>query len=172
MKLLIPLVGFLTHCLVVQSYSPNIECINGIRVSIAKFNFTSRHPQSALATICTNKLGVTSIWAAAKTYCTQEEIDAGSEMLAEYCIEEGSLHPIPYSEVLSTLSNDFIATLPMVSYSNIDGKTVWNKSVLISRDLFEAGVKTTVRDFLQQALVEILTCTDRIRQITHHQQKI
>lgn len=120
------------------------SCIEGIHTDISEFVFEGNPPEDYYGQACTNKLSVTSLWAAAKIYCTPSEITAGSKALAQTCQQYGFITLIPYSEIAPSLTDDFISSLPIVEYSDIDPTKTWNHSVLISKELYEAGKKTTV----------------------------
>ncbi|EXJ84251.1 hypothetical protein A1O3_04918 [Capronia epimyces CBS 606.96] len=124
-------------------YDPAIECINGIRTDIAEFTFAGGEASGYWVNLCSNNLSVHSMWAATKLYCTQHEIEAGSKMLGEYCLEYALVELTPYSEVLPSLTDAYIASLPVVEYSDIDATKIWNQSVLLSKDFYTAGRRTT-----------------------------
>ncbi|OAP60926.1 hypothetical protein AYL99_05928 [Fonsecaea erecta] len=85
-----------------------------------------------------------SMWAAAKVYCTPREIEAGEKQFSGYCEEYGNVQLIPYAEVLPNLTNEYIKSLPVAQYSDIEDLTVFNTSVMISRSLYKAGRDTYV----------------------------
>lgn len=125
-------------------YDKNIECINGIRTAIAKFTFTGDSPVSYWGNLCQNKLAVQSEWAAAKVYCNEKQMKAGSKYLADYCMEYGMMELIPYSEIEPMLTDDFIASLEVVDYNDINATKIWDHPVLLSKDFYKAGYETTV----------------------------
>ena len=120
-------------------------CVDGIRTDLADFVFAGTNVSDYWGNICTNDLTVTSIWAAVKTYCTQKQIHDGEEMLSEYCMEYGFVTLTPYANVLPLLTDDFVASLQIVEYEDMDPTIVWNNSVLLSKQFFVAGEKTVVR---------------------------
>ncbi|KAL2402655.1 Ferric/cupric reductase transmembrane component B [Exophiala dermatitidis] len=128
---------------VALGYDKNIECINGIRTAIAEFTFTGGSPLSYWENICQNKLAVESEWAAAKVYCNEKQIKAGSKHLADYCMEYGMVELIPYSEIEPMLTDDFIASLEVVGYNDINATKIWDHPVLLSKDFYTAGYETT-----------------------------
>jgi ferric-chelate reductase len=125
-------------------YNPAIECVNGIRTDLAEFTFAGGSPADYWGNLCTNNLSVHSMWAAAKVYCSEHEIVAGSKMLSDYCTEYGLVELIPYSKVLPSLTDEYIASLPVVEYSDINATKIWDHAVLLSKAFYTAGMKTTV----------------------------
>jgi hypothetical protein len=99
------------------------------------------------------------MWAAARVYCTAEQIAAGSKQFAGYCVEYGGVELIPYSEVLPKLTNGYIKSLPVAHYSDVEDLTVFNTSVLISRSLYKAAKDTYVRVVLLLCLCLWLVLT-------------
>lgn len=84
------------------------------------------------------------MWAAAKLYCTQHEINTGEKMLGGYCEEYGLVTLVPYSEILPILTDEFIAGLPVVEFDDINETKIWDHSVLLSEAFYTAGMRTTV----------------------------
>jgi hypothetical protein len=121
-----------------------IECLNGIRTAVSEFAFVDNENGTYWTGICNDTLGVYSLWAAAKIYCTPEEIIAGSNMLGEYCEEYGGVPLTPYATLLPNLTDAYINSLQVVDYADIDESIVWNNSVLLSKDLFTSARRTTV----------------------------
>lgn len=126
-------------------YDGDIQCLNGIRTALDMFTFGGGDTSDYYVNACTGEFYVNSMWAAAKLYCTEKEIDAGSELFAGYCIEYGMVELLPYSEVLPTLTDKYLASLPVVGYDDIDATKIWNTSVLISESFYIDGYRTTVR---------------------------
>lgn len=121
-----------------------IECVNGIRTAVAEFQFFNTTPGDYWGTLCTNDLSLHSMWAAAKVYCTLEEIAAGERELAAYCIEDGGYQLTPYATILPDLTDDYISHMEIVSYTDINATKIWNNSVLVSKDFEHMAVMTTV----------------------------
>lgn len=120
------------------------ECMNGIYEGISEFIFSWSTPDDYYGNICTNKLGVRSLWAAAKRYCTSKEIEAGEKMLGGYCTKYGSVTLVPYSDVLPILTDKFINGLQVVEFPDINETKVWNDSVLLSPTLYQISRQTQV----------------------------
>lgn len=122
-----------------------VDCLDGIYTAISYLTFSGTDATDYYGTACTNKVVVTSMWAAAKMYCTPKQIDLGYKQLDKQCEEYGSVALTPYSEVLPTLTDQYIKSLPVAQYSDIKAGTIFNTSVLISRSLYKAGRDTYVR---------------------------
>ncbi|KIV87606.1 hypothetical protein PV11_03140 [Exophiala sideris] len=129
--------------LTIFGYSPALDCVNGIRTDLPKFNFAGGTPGDDWGNVCTNNLSVHSMWAAAKVYCTQEQIVAGAKMLEVFCEEFGRVKLVPYQKVLPHLTQDYVSSLPIVGFDDINDTKTWDHPVLISKDFFHAGVRTT-----------------------------
>lgn len=119
-------------------------CVDAIRLYVATFIFEGSPPAAYWARICSNNHGVLSVWAAAKRYCTQDEIDAGNRFLSGICLAYGPFTLVSYQESLPLLTDEFIAALPVVDLLDVEAKNVWNTSVLISPSFYESGRKTAV----------------------------
>jgi hypothetical protein len=143
MKLLILLVALSGISL--GSVDKYTGCLDGIQTAVSYLTFNVTDPSDYYSNLCTNRLLVNSFWAAAKVYCTAEQIAAGSKKYAGYCEEYGGVELIPYSEVLPILTNSYIRSLPLAEYSDIADATVFNTSILISRPFYEAARETSVR---------------------------
>lgn len=126
------------------AHGPEIYCLDGIRTSLGGLVFEGTDPEDYWVNICTNNLSVTSMWAAAKVYCTDHEVAEGEEMLAGYCTEYGLVTLTPYNDVLPILTNQFIKSLPIVEFEDVNSPVIWNHSVLLSEKLFAASKRTVV----------------------------
>ncbi|KAJ5156900.1 uncharacterized protein N7482_008000 [Penicillium canariense] len=119
--------------------SGSIECINGIQTAVATFKFTG---EKGGAFTCVGNHHVYSLWAAAKVYCTEDEIEAGSMYLAHICLPRKT-PLVPYSTVDPHLTPDYIQSLPVVTFKDVEKKRNWNTSVLLSQELYEIAVRST-----------------------------
>ncbi|EXJ60500.1 hypothetical protein A1O7_04653 [Cladophialophora yegresii CBS 114405] len=119
-------------------------CLGGIQTAISYLNFNVTDATDYYGNGCTNELLVYSMWAAAKVYCTAEEIAAGSELFDGYCTEYGGVKLVPYSEVLPILTNSYIRSLPVAEYSDVENFTLFSTPVLISRFLYNTAKDTYV----------------------------
>ncbi|OQV01412.1 hypothetical protein CLAIMM_06779 [Cladophialophora immunda] len=118
-------------------------CLDGVQTAVSYLTFNETDPDYYVNS-CTNKLVVYSMWAAAKLYCTPREIAAGEKEFSGYCEEYGNVELIPYAKVLPILTDEYIKSLPVAQFSDIEDFTVFNTSVLISKSLFKAGRDTYV----------------------------
>ncbi|EXJ71662.1 uncharacterized protein A1O5_05470 [Cladophialophora psammophila CBS 110553] len=111
-------------------------CLDGIETAVSDLTFNGTASASYYDKLCTNRLVMTSMWVAAKVYCTPKQIEAGENQFAGYCVEYGGVKLIPYSE------------------SDIEDLTVFNTSVLISRSLYKAAKDTYVIFDLEYVLLQ------------------
>lgn len=120
----------------------SINCFEAAQISVTAFTYNAS--QEYYVQYCSNEFAVTSLWAACKTYCTLEEINAGAPTFAEYCVEYGVELP-PYATVLPRLTDAFISSLPVVNYEDIEAHPIQNTSaIFISKALFHSSYKTFV----------------------------
>ncbi|RFU31402.1 hypothetical protein B7463_g4916, partial [Scytalidium lignicola] len=119
-----------------------IECLDGIRTAVSEFQFFNETPGDYWGSLCTNDLSVHSMWAAAKVYCTSNEISGGEKLLGEYCVEYG-FELTPYSTILPDLTDEYINSMEVVSFSDINETKIWNNSILLSKDFQHMAVMTT-----------------------------
>jgi hypothetical protein len=112
-----------------------ISCLSAIQTAVSKFKFP--HEESA----CTGNHSVHSLWAAAKTYCSPEEIKAGSGYLLGHC-HGGEL--VPYSQIEPQLTQEYVQSLPVVGFENMEGKQVWHTPVLLSPELYTIALQSQV----------------------------
>ncbi|KAI1611070.1 ferric-chelate reductase [Exophiala viscosa] len=149
-------VSYFYLALTVFGYSPASDCVNGIRTDLSKFNFAGGTPGDDWGNVCTNNLSVHSMWAAARLYCAPKEIAVGAKLLGVFCQQFGQVKLLPYQEVLPHLTEDYVSSLPIVGFNDINETKIWDHPVLISKDFFDAGVRTTSifhrQDILNQPL--------------------
>lgn len=126
------------------SQASNTWCLEGIVTAVSEFLFVGQQPEDYYGNICRSNLSVVSFWANAKVYCTNEEIISGQEALESECVEYGHMHAVPYSAVAAMLTNDFVASLPVVTYSDIDPTKVWNTSIMLDPTYERSGLRTVV----------------------------
>jgi ferric-chelate reductase len=120
------------------------SCMDGISTSIAQFTFAGGDPEDYYGTLCQLNLTTISLWAAARTYCTPQEIEAGTTLLGGYCTEYGKVELAPYSKVAPLLTDEYIAAMKVVTYDDVAKKSTLDQPVLLSSDFFEAGRRTVV----------------------------
>ena len=131
-------------------------CLGGIETAISYLTFNGTDPEDYYGNLCTNKIVVTSMWAAAKLYCTPKQIEAGVKQFGGYCTEYGGVTLTPYLNVLPVLTDDYIKSLPVAQYSDIGAGTVWNTSVLISRSFYKAARNTYVCTLASTHICDLL----------------
>jgi len=135
--------------------SKDTICVASIQEVLEKFVFVDTVPGASYINYCTTNLSVTSLWAAAKLYCTDAEIAAGYELWNGYCIEYGEVILTPYEDVLPVLSDAFIATLPVVEFKDIAIANVWNTSILPSNTFFNISSRTIVSQTRKEKLLQL-----------------
>ncbi|KAK0122372.1 hypothetical protein ONS95_010613 [Cadophora gregata] len=96
---------------------------------------------------CHEELFLTSVYAAAKTYCAPEEIIAGSESVGKRCNDYGFTTLSPYEEFKSRLTDALIPSLPVVNYEDTGINPMWNTIKTRSKK-FSPRVPLTLRSFL------------------------
>ncbi|RHZ65509.1 ferric reductase family protein [Aspergillus thermomutatus] len=112
-----------------------ISCVSAIEKAISDFKFPNE--ESA----CTGNLSVHSLWAAAKTYCSPEEIRAGSAYLLGNC-DGGEL--VPYSQIEPQLTEEYMQSLPVVNFENLQERKLWHTAVLLSPELYTIALQSQV----------------------------
>ncbi|KIW09798.1 hypothetical protein PV08_11899 [Exophiala spinifera] len=119
-------------------------CVEGIRTVLAEVTFNASDPADYWTNLCATDMIVRSLWVAAKLYCTPFEIKAGGRTFGGYCEEYGSVELTPYSKVRPELTDEYINSLPLVGYSDIEAHTIWNTSIRLSEEVVMSGVHTYV----------------------------
>ncbi|KAL2066622.1 hypothetical protein VTL71DRAFT_2693 [Oculimacula yallundae] len=117
-----------------------IDCLEGIVAATGQFIFNAT--DAYYNNLCHGELFLTSVYAAAKTYCTPEEIIAGSASVGKQCVKFGFTFLTPYEEFAPNLTDAFISTLPVVGYEDIAVNPMRNTSVIVSKSLFKTGADT------------------------------
>jgi ferric-chelate reductase len=142
MKLIFTLVALCCNILSTLAYKG--ECLDIINTPLYSFLFKDGDADDYWGNLCVHNLSVHSMWAAAKVYCSLDEIREGEEVIGDWCTEYGNVTLTPYDRVLPDLTNEYIASLRVVNYKDIDANKIWNNSVLISKSFFALSEKTTV----------------------------
>lgn len=121
-------------------------CFDSVFESLAYVVFAGDDPDVYYASACQYPPKVLSIYASAKTYCTQDEIQSGIKLLREYCWEYGpDLKLLPYEDFTANLTDASLKRCPVVDYATaLSAETPYTKPILISKDFFEAMHKTVV----------------------------
>ena len=144
MKSLAPILGLLALLVPCNCLKSNEYCGDGVQTAVSSFTFTGTEDDDYWGNVCTNELGYKSLGAGVKSYCSSSEITPSWQLLESYCSEYGLVSLPLWSELLPNLTDDVIRSMQLVEFTDIDESVVWNNSVLISKDLWEASVRTTV----------------------------
>lgn len=120
------------------------DCIDGIETAVSYLTFNGSAELSYYVNMCSNDLVVISLWAAAKVYCTPQEILAGYDEYNPICQEYGSVALTPYAEVEPKLTDDYLKSLPVAEFSDVQDFTLFDTPVMISSDLYKAARDTSV----------------------------
>lgn len=132
------------------------DCLYGILTALSEFTFNTSTADYYYNT-CQDETFLESMYAAAKLYCSPDQINAGQAAINTTCTSYGLIHLVPYETVLPNLTDTFIASLPVVNFEDIGTVADWNSSILISPSLFRTGVDTEVWIL---CLFQIMTCWD------------
>lgn len=124
------------------------DCMQGIRTALQNFYFSGGNVFNFWENLCMNELRIASIYAAAEVYYTPEEIAVGSALLDQTCLFRGRVSVIPYSEIKPNLTDEYVTSLPKLTYQDVDVKLVLTEAYLMDQELFELGFKTEVWDIL------------------------
>lgn len=123
--------------------TPLQYCGDGVQTAVSSFLFAGDTTDDYWANICTNELGVQSLGAGVKTYCSDAEREPSWELLQEYC-SESALNLTDWSTLEPTLTDELVRSFEIVQFEDIDPTKIWNGSVLLSRTLYAASLRTTV----------------------------
>ncbi|KAG4440540.1 hypothetical protein IFR05_003956 [Cadophora sp. M221] len=128
-----------------------VDCLEGIVAATGQFIFNAT--DDYYNNLCHGELFLTSVYAAAKTYCTLEEIVAGSASVGKTCSEYGFTVLTPYEEFAPKLTDSFIASLPVVSFKDIAINPMRNTSIIVSESLYKTG-SDTFSVFVQSLVID------------------
>ncbi|KFY04042.1 hypothetical protein V490_00012 [Pseudogymnoascus sp. VKM F-3557] len=115
-------------------------CVDGIRTAVTLFKFSDA--SSYYVDICAGNLTTLSIWAAAKTYCTPLDIEAGSRSFSVDCLQYAGLELASYAETEGNFTDEYMKNLKIVEYEDIAKVKLWNETIIISKPLWEASKRT------------------------------
>lgn len=121
-------------------------CMQGIRQALSPWYFSGGLVFDYYQNLCANELRVTSIYASAKVHCTEEEIQVGAMVLGDNCLLWGGVDAIPYSEIEPTLTDEFIASLPILTYEDRDVELVLTEPHLIDEEYYRIALRASVSD--------------------------
>lgn len=93
---------------------------------------------------CTNPNRVSSLYVCARTYCTEEEFQAGLEGTNKYCEQVGSSWPSPH--VIDNITQADVAKLPRLTFADLPPLEKINRTTIPDEDLWKIGY-TTVSQF-------------------------
>jgi ferric-chelate reductase len=131
-------------------------CIESLNTAVSEFTFYDDNPSAGYYTnICNNDFGVHTLWLAAKLYCTPTEFGAGSILAGTYCSTYGMVELTPFSEVEKDFTDEYINSLIVVYFDDINATKIWNESLLISRELYQEARRTTVSTHPSTILVSL-----------------
>jgi hypothetical protein len=121
----------------------NQYCGDGVQTALGSFNFNGSTPDDYWGNLCINELGVISLAANIKTYCSAADLAPGWAIVQEYCTETSS--PLPeWPDVATRLTESLMSSLQVVEFDDIDPTKTWNTSVLLSEDLYTTSYRTSV----------------------------
>lgn len=119
-------------------------CMESLNTVLGEFTFYDGDPAADYySQFCTNTLGVHSLWLAASLYCIGDEFIAGTALAVSYCAGD-NLTLTPYSAVEKDFTDEYINSLKVVYFDDINETKIWNESVYVSKQLYEEGKRTTV----------------------------
>lgn len=145
------LIIILTGTLLALTTAANpVDCLQGIVAATGQFIFNAT--DSYYNNYCHGELFLTSVYAAAKTFCTPEEIRAGSASVGKTCTDYGFTTLSPFEEFEPRLTASFIAELPIVNFEDVALSPMRNTSIIISESFYKTGVDTFVCIYLSCAL--------------------
>lgn len=121
------------------------SCMQGIRLSLSPFYFAGGNVFSFYDSLCANPLRTTSFYASGKVHCTEEEIEAGSALLVQSCLLLAGIPAVPYSAVKSNLTDEYVDSLPRLTYDDMGAKLLLSEVYIVDEDFYELGLKTYVR---------------------------
>ncbi|ELR05479.1 hypothetical protein VC83_07147 [Pseudogymnoascus destructans] len=142
MKIFLLLLGaLLSYGVAGDDQSPSRTlCVDGIRTAVTLFTFADA--SSYYVNICAGNLTTLSIWAAAKTYCTPLEIEAGSRSFSDYCLQYAGFELASYAETERNFTDEYMKNLKVVEYEDIAKAKLWNETIVISKPLWETSKRT------------------------------
>jgi hypothetical protein len=126
---------------VTLGYQPS-TCTDGCRDALRLASFADHDPTVGFYTgQCTSKLFVTSLAACSDAYCNDKETRAGWETFEQICKDYGKVRLMKYGEALELVSDRVEVVNTLLS---TDRKEIWEETILVSSEAFDAGFRTEV----------------------------
>lgn len=122
---------------------PDQYCGDGVQTAVSSFTFNGTEPDDFWGNVCTNELGMHSMGAGIKTYCSSSEVVPSWQLLEYYCTENGLSLP-SWDDMTTVLTDELVQSFQVVEFEDIDETKIWNHSILLSRTLYKASYRTTV----------------------------
>ncbi|PYH34169.1 ferric reductase family protein [Aspergillus neoniger CBS 115656] len=117
-------------------------CVTAVYTALGYLSFSGDPAQGAWEARCQNRLKVTSTYASADVYCTEEEQAAGFAQLQGYCLEYGKVELMPREQVAENLTHDALSRMPVVEYGQIPKSQRMPTAVLISPTFYRRTFDT------------------------------
>ncbi|KAI5457526.1 ferric reductase NAD binding domain-containing protein [Mariannaea sp. PMI_226] len=118
------------------------ECVVGIFHAYGKLSFEGIGYGNLYMNLCQNPLGVASMYAACKVYCSEYEIKTGMVAYNEYCDDNKSGPLLPESEVAVNTTDEAIRNMVVVGTEALKVKNNYTTPVLISESLYALTFRT------------------------------
>jgi hypothetical protein len=135
-----------------ESTTKTQRCIESCQTALSYIIFAGSTATDYYVDQCTTKLKVTSLYACAHAYCTDEEIHDGVEWANQICKEYGHTTLPPYEDEAPQFTDAWIKNQTVVDYAAALLGVVQNTTVMISRDFYDQSLKTTVGSRLASSL--------------------
>jgi len=122
---------------------PNQDCVEGIVEVYGEIPFDG-DTGDYYVDLCTNPLKLITVYAAALTYCTADEIDAGFKLRGGYCSQYGLVEQVPMSEFAANLTPEAIKQMPIIEYTGEEPTENITAPAIISQEWYELSFLTVV----------------------------
>ncbi|GKZ24124.1 hypothetical protein AbraIFM66951_008937 [Aspergillus brasiliensis] len=120
----------------------NEGCVTAVYTALGYLSFSGDPAQGPWEARCQNRLKVTSTYASADVYCTEEEQIVGFAQLQGYCLEYAKVDLIPREELAENLTHDALSRMPVVEYAQIPKSQRIPTAVLISPTFYRRTFDT------------------------------
>lgn len=118
-------------------------CLAGAAASLDYVLF-STDSADMLANQCSSKLKITSLYATAYQYCTENDIAAYYEAKNKECQDDYGVSLMPYSDVAKTFTKEYIQGLKVIHNMAEGAAGLLEKPALLSEEFFTQGYRTLV----------------------------